>query len=192
MPAGDPALARARLLELLKTLSWQPGEFILASGRKSDFYIDCRQTALHAEGASLIGELVFEHVRSLRLQGLRVDGVGGLPLGADPIAVATAVYSFAQGEPVHAFVIRKEPKRHGTQVWIEGTRNLPAQSTVLVVEDVVTSGASTLIALERARDSGLVPTAILSLVDRDEGGRDSLAKTGLPYTSLFARRDFLP
>ncbi len=182
--------ARARLLELLKELSWQRGRVVLSSGKTSDFYIDCKQTALNAEGSALVGELVFEHVQALQKQGLHVDGVGGITLGADPIASAASVVSFQRGAPLHAFIIRKEPKAHGTAQWLEGGRSLPAGSKVLVVEDVVTTGASTLKALERARASGLEPVAVLSLVDRDEGGREALAETGLPYASLFTRADF--
>ena len=182
--------ARARLLELLKELSWQRGRVVLSSGKTSDFYIDCKQTALNAAGSALVGELVVDHIQALRKQGLHVDGVGGITLGADPIASAASVVSFQRGAPVHAFIIRKEPKAHGTAQWLEGGRSLPAGSKVLVVEDVVTTGASTLKALERARASGLEPVAVLSLVDRDEGGREALAETGLPYASLFTRADF--
>jgi orotate phosphoribosyltransferase len=169
--------ARGRLLELLKSLSWHRGRVRLSSGKESDFYIDCKQTALNAEGAALVGELVFAHDQTLR--------------GADPIAAAAAVVSYERGAPVHGFIIRKEPKAHGTAQWLEGAKSLPQGSPVLLVEDVVTSGASTLKALERARDSGLVPVALLSLVDREEGGRETLAATGLPYASLFRRADFL-
>jgi orotate phosphoribosyltransferase len=183
--------AKARLLELLRALSWQRGEVVLASGKKSDFYIDCKQTALNAEGARLIGQLVFEHAAGLRQAGVALAGVGGLTLGADPIAVAAAVYSAEQDAPLHAFVVRKEPKGHGTRQWLEGGRNLPEGSPVLIVEDVVTSGGSTLKALERTRASGLEPRAVLSLVDRDEGGRATLQATGLPYAWLFSRVDFL-
>lgn len=182
--------ARARLLELLKELSWQRGRVTLASGKQSDFYIDCKQTALNAEGASLVGELVFEHAQSLRARGVRLDGVGGMTLGADPISSAAAVVSQHRGAPLHAFIIRKEPKGHGTDQWLEGGKSLPAGSRVLLVEDVVTTGGSTLKALERARGGGLEPAAILSLVDRDEGGRQALAATGLPYSSIFTRADF--
>ena len=187
MPFGP---ARDRLLEVLKTLSWQRGRVVLSSGKQSDFYIDCKQAALNAEGASLIGELVFEHVQALRAGGLRIDGVGGMTLGADPIAAAAAVVSHQRGAPVHAFIIRKEPKAHGTSVWVEGNKSLPAGSPVLLVEDVVTTGASTLKALERARVSSLSPVAVLALVDRDEGGRPAIEATGLPYSSLFTRADF--
>lgn len=181
---------RARLLRLLSELSWRKGPVTLASGKVSDFYIDCKQTALNAEGAALIGQLTFEHVQTLRNQGLRVDGVGGLTLGADPLAVATAVYSFIKNDPVHAFIIRKDPKDHGTAVWVEGAKNVPSGSSVLILEDVVTSGGSGLKAIERARANGLVPIAIFALIDRQEGGRENLAKTGLPFASLFSRSDF--
>lgn len=181
---------RNRLLALLADRSWKRGPVVLASGRTSDFYLDCKQTALHAEGAAAIGDLVFAHVQALRSGGLRIDGVGGLTLGADPIAVATAIASFRHHAPVHAFIIRKEPKAHGTGVWLEGGSNLAAGAQVLLVEDVVTTGASTLKALERAKESDLTPVAIVALVDRQEGGRAHLEATGLPFASLFTRADF--
>ncbi len=181
---------RERLLELLRELSWHRGKVVLSSGIESDFYIDCRQTALHAEGAALIGALVFAHIEALRKGGERVDGVGGMTLGADPIASAAAVVSFQQNAPAHAFLVRKEAKSHGTAAAIEGMRNLGKGARVLVVEDVVTTGGSTLRAVERIRINGLVPVGIWSLVDREEGGRAALATTSLPYTSLFSRADF--
>jgi orotate phosphoribosyltransferase len=181
---------RKRLLALLAERSWKRGPVVLASGRTSDFYMDCKQTSLHAEGAALIGALVFAHVQALRASGVVVDGVGGLTLGADPIAVATALVSAQEGAPVHAFIIRKEAKGHGTSAWVEGARNLPAGSKVLLLEDVVTTGGSTLKALERARLGGLEPVAILALLDRQEGGKEALEATGLPFASLLCRRDF--
>jgi orotate phosphoribosyltransferase len=170
--------------------SWKRGPVVLASGRTSDFYMDCKQTSLHAEGSLLIGTLVFEHIQTLRASGIAVEGVGGMTLGADPIAVATALVSAQKGAPVHAFIIRKEAKEHGTGAWVEGSRNLPEGSKVLLVEDVVTTGGSTLKALERARLGGLNPVAILALLDREEGGRQNLEATGLPFASLLCRRDF--
>lgn len=187
---GDLDAARGRLLTLLKERSWRRGPVVLASGRTSDFYLDCKQTALSSEGAMLIGQLVFEHVRELRRQGMTIDGVGGLTLGADPIAVATAVTSQIAGEPVQAFIIRKEPKGHGTGAWMEGSVNVPEGSKVLIVEDVVTTGGSSRRAIERAQLSGLTPVAICTLVDREEGGRAALADTGLLMTSIFTRSDF--
>lgn len=186
----DLEAAKARLLRVLAELSWQRGEVVLASGKTSSFYIDCKQTALNAEGATLIGELLFAHVQALRARGVRVDGVGGITLGADPIATACAVVSHQRGAPVHAFIIRKEPKGHGTGAWLEGGKSLSGGAQVLIVEDVVTTGGSTQKAIERARDSGLNPVAVWALVDREEGGRASLESTGLPFAALFLRSDF--
>ncbi len=187
---NNSALKR-RLLTLLADLSWRRGPVVLASGRTSDFYLDCKQTALHAEGSYVLGQLVMAHIDALRAQGHGVVGVGGLTLGADPIAVATAVVSNLPGhKPVHAFVIRKEPKGHGTAAWLEGANNLPQGSPVLIVEDVVTTGGSTQKAVERAKLSGLSPVGILALVDRQEGGRENLEGLGLPFAALLTRADF--
>jgi orotate phosphoribosyltransferase len=181
---------KTRLRELLETLSLKKGPVVLVSGKTSNFYLDCKQTALNAEGAVVIGRLVFETIRRLGADGHRVEGVGGMTLGADPIAVATAFTSQQAGEPVHAFIIRKEPKGHGTRAWLEGSNNLREGAPVLLVEDVVTTGGSTLRALERAKESGLEPVAIVALVDREEGGRENLEATGLPFEALLCRSDF--
>ena len=185
-----PALKR-RLLTLLSELSWRRGPVVLASGRTSDFYLDCKQTALHGEGSFVVGQLVMAHIDALRAAGHAIVGVGGLTLGADPIAVAAAVVSnLPAHKPVHAFVIRKEPKGHGTAAWLEGANNLPQGSPVLIVEDVVTTGGSTQKAVERAKLSGLHPVGILALVDRQEGGRENLAAQDLPFAALLTRADF--
>lgn len=180
---------RARLLELLRTLSFERRKVVLASGRESDFYIDCKRTALTAEGHVLIGRLGFELVRAV--QPL-VRGVGGLTLGADPIASAIALTSALVGQPVDAFIVRKEPKGHGTGQWIEGRRTIPDGSRVVVLEDVVTSGGSALKAIERCRAEQLEPVLCLALVDRLEGGREAIEATGVPLRALFDRKDFIP
>lgn len=181
---------RQRLLALLKDLSWTRGEVTLASGRTSNFYIDTKQTSLNAEGGLLVGELVFAHIQRLRAEGMTIAAVGGITLGADPISTAAAVVAQQHGEPAHAFIIRKEPKGHGTGMWVEGLRNVPTGTPVLIVEDVVTTGGSTLKAINRAKESGLRPVAILALVDRLEGGRAALEATGIPFASLFTKDDF--
>jgi len=181
------ATKRARLFELLKERSFQEREVVLSSGLKSNFYIDCKQVSLDAEGAALIGELfhmVVDHVAPDAV------AIGGLTLGADPLATATSLQSFVAGRPRAAFIVRKEPKGHGTNQWVESTK-LAAGSKVVILEDVITTGASTLKAIERARLVGLDVVHALGLVDRLEGGREAVvAET--PLTTLFTRRDFLP
>ncbi len=180
---------RARLLELLRTLSFERRKVVLASGRESDFYIDCKRTALTAEGHVLVGRLLFDRVRKVRPL---VRGVGGLTLGADPIASAIALTSFLQAEPVDAFIVRKEPKGHGTGQWIEGRKTIPDGSRVVVIEDVVTTGGSALKAIERCRAENLEPVACVALVDRLEGGREAIEAQGVPLDPLFTRKDFIP
>jgi len=191
---------RARLLELLRTLSFERRKVILASGKESDFYVDCKRTTLTAEGHVLVGRLLFDRLR--RIQPL-VRGVGGLTLGADPIASAIALTSFLEYEraggpagqyspgTVDSFVVRKEPKGHGTGQWIEGRKTIPDGSRVVVIEDVVTTGGSALKAIERCRVEKLEPVACLALVDRLEGGREAIEAQGVPLEALFTREDFL-
>jgi orotate phosphoribosyltransferase len=162
---------------------------ILASGKESDFYIDCKRTALTAEGHVLIGRCLLAEVLRVRPP---VRGVGGLTLGADPIASAIALTSFLEGQPVDAFIVRKEPKGHGTGQWIEGRTTIPDGSRVIVLEDVVTTGGSAIKAIERCRAERLEVVACLALVDRLEGGRQAIEATGVALTALFTRQDFLP
>lgn len=184
-----PALAgkRARLLELLRTRAFAEREVVLSSGLKSNFYVDCKQVSLHAEGACLIGELFHAAIDEIAPDAV---AVGGLTLGADPLATATSLVSFQQGRPRAAFIVRKEPKGHGTGQWIESA-GLAAGAKVVILEDVVTTGASTLRAIERARGAGLVVLHALGLVDRLEGGREAV-EAQAPLSTLFTRRDFLP
>jgi len=179
---------RERLLALLKEKAYRKGKFILTSGKESDFYIDCRPVALHPEGAYLIGKLFFEGLRS-SLD--RIQGVGGMTLGADPIATAVSLVSYLEGKPIYAFLIRKEPKKHGRGLWIEGIQNLPEGTEVAIVEDVVTTGGSTIKAIERAVEEKLKVSRVLAIVDRLEGGRENLKNFGYDLEALFNRRDFV-
>ena len=183
----DLATKRERLLELLRIHAFQEREVVLSSGRTSNFYIDCKQVSLDAEGATLIGELFHAVIDAVAADAV---AVGGLTLGADPLATATSVVSFQRGRPRQAFIVRKEPKGHGTNQWLESTK-LAAGAPVVVVEDVVTTGAATLKAIERARLAGLQVVHAIGLVDRLEGGREAVVKE-VPLTTLFTRRDFLP
>src|SRR5215813_7774368 len=183
----DLAAKRTRLLELLRAKAFQEREVVLSSGRTSNFYIDCKQVSLDAEGACLIGELFHAVIEDV---APHAAAVGGLTLGADPLATATSLVSFQRGRPRAAFIVRKEPKGHGTGQWIESPR-LPSGAEVVILEDVVTTGAATLQAIERARQHGLRVVHALGLVDRLEGGREAVTREA-PLTTLFTRRDFLP
>jgi orotate phosphoribosyltransferase len=185
---GEGMDLRDRLLRLLKEKAYKKGKFILTSGKESDFYIDCRPVTLHPEGAYLVGKLLFAMLQS---SPGKVQGVGGMTLGADPIATAVSLVSYLEGSPIPAFLIRKEPKRHGRGLWVEGIQNLPEGTEVAVVEDVVTTGGSTIKAIERATEEGLKTARVLAIVDRDEGGRKNLKNYGYELESLFTRHDFL-
>lgn len=173
-----------RLIALLAERSAKRGDFVLASGRKSNLYIDARLTAMSPEGQLLIGRVALAAIADF---GVPVDAVGGLTLGADPIAYAIAHASAAAAEVgqtkmVRAFTVRKEPKQYGTGKLIEG----PFQSgdTVVVIEDVITTGGSARKAVEAVRNAGGVVVGVLALVDRQEGGREALEAAGLKVSSL--------
>ena len=176
---------RKRFLALLKEKSYEKRKVVLSSGRESDFYIDCKQTTLDAEGAVLCGRLFFEMLE----KGEWPEAVGGITLGADPIVTAVSLTSALRNRPIPAFIIRKEPKKHGTAQWVEGTRNLRPGMRVAIVEDVVTTGASTLRAIERAEESGLVVVRVLAIVDRNEGGAGPIAEKGYRLESMFLKED---
>ncbi len=179
---------REKLFNLLNEKAYRKGKFILTSGKESDFYIDCRPVTLHPEGAYLVGKLLFERLRSSLGN---IQGIGGMTLGADPIATAVSLISYMEGNPIHAFLIRKEPKKHGRGLWIEGIQNLPEGTEVAIVEDVVTTGGSTIKAIERAVEEGLKVARVMAIVDRDEGGKENLKNYGYELEYLFTRHDFV-
>ncbi len=178
---------RGRLLALLTQLSFEQRKVVLSSGKESNFYIDCKRTALTAEGHFLVGRQLLAAVRQDCPQA---RAVGGLTLGADPLASAVSLTSYLAGAPLPAFIVRKEPKGHGTGQWIEGLSAIAPGSTVAIVEDVITTGASMLKAVERAQAEGLVVGATFALVDRMEGGREAIEAKGLRVHALFNRKDF--
>ncbi|WP_428261390.1 orotate phosphoribosyltransferase [Haliangium sp.] len=187
----DPVLAhqRARLLALLSEHAFSAREVVLSSGKRSNFYIDCKQVSLHAEGGFLIGQLMRAVIDRVAPEA---EAVGGLTMGADPLATAVSVASFVAGRPLHAFLVRKEAKGHGTGAWLEGTGNLRPDMPVVVLEDVVTTGGSTIRAIHRARAGGLRVIHVLALVDREEEGGREAVEAQAPLTALYGRRDFMP
>ncbi len=175
---------RDRLCRLLAERSFRLGDFELASGAHSDYYIDCRTTTMHAHGQVLIGEVGYHAIRDA---GFRPDAIGGLTMGADPMAYSIAAESWRQGEPIHAFSVRKRAKRHGRGQLIEGCFEPGAR--VVIVEDVITTGGSALKALGAVRQARGEVLAVVGLVDREEGGRRSLEEAGLPTIVLFTATD---
>ena len=177
---------RNELMDIIRRLSYEEREVTLASGRKSNFYFDGKQTTLHPQGAVLVGKAFFAELKAFNAQ---IDGVGGLTLGADPIATATSMISALEGAPIPAFIIRKEPKGHGTGQWLEGRKNLEPGATVVIVEDVVTTGGSSMKAIERAREEGLNVAGVITLVDREEGGSECFAAADIPFRAIFTKSE---
>ena len=170
---------RERLLQLLARESAKRGDFVLASGRRSTLYIDARLTTMSPIGLSVIGPLA---LTTLQQSGWKVDAVGGLTLGADPISYAISYASAQLPTPIRAFTVRKEAKTHGTGRLIEGP--FCRGDAVAVIEDVITTGGSALRAVDAVRRAGGVVSGVLALVDREEGGRETLVETGLEVLSL--------
>lgn len=179
---------KQRLKELLLEKSYREGTFKLSSGRESDFYIDGKQTTLSAEGAYLCGKLIFELIRS---HPEPVGAVGGMTLGADPLVTAASMVSYLEKAPIPAFIVRKESKKHGTEEYIEGKKNLPAGATVALVEDVVTSGGTLLKVIDRVEAQGFKVGSVITVVDRQEGGSEALAEKGYCLESIFTREELL-
>jgi orotate phosphoribosyltransferase len=175
---------RDELMQIIRELSYEEREVTLASGRKSNFYFDGKQTTLHARGGLLVGKAFYQEVTQFPGP---IHGVGGLTLGADPIATATSIAAQLDGDSMAAFIIRKEPKGHGTGQWLEGRKNLPAGSRVVIVEDVTTTGGSSMKAVERARQEGLEVVGIVTLVDREEGARENIEGAGIALRAVFTR-----
>ncbi len=175
--------SRQELLRLLATKSFRLGEFKLSSGGTSDYYIDCRTTTLDARGAQLTGQVFLEEIQA---RGWKPQAIGGLTMGADPIVVAVAVTS---GE-IHGFLVRKGEKQHGTGQRIEGFREKGAR--VVIVDDVCTTGASTIAAIEAAREFGFEIAGVMCLVEREEAkGRPGVetAAGAAPFVAIFTAND---
>jgi orotate phosphoribosyltransferase len=175
---------RTELCALLRTVSVSLGSFTLASGRQSSYYIDARKTTMSAAGILLIGEVGLHAIRDAKWD---VGSVGGLTLGADPVAYAIARASLDNPPPFDAFTVRKEAKAHGARRRIEGCFDV--DRPVVVVEDVVTTGASALAAIRAVEEAGGRVAGVLAVVDRDAGGREAVLQAGYPLRSLVSLAD---
>ncbi len=182
----DRSLVTQRLARLLLERSYREGTFTLASGRTSDYYFDCRVTALHPEGSWLIGTLF-----QAELAERNIVAVAGMTMGADPLVTATTVRSYEEGRPLYGLLVRKQAKDHGTGQYVEGLANVSPGDRVAVLEDVITTGGSVQKACERLKDCGLVIDCICVILDREEGGRESLTQAGYTVKALFTRAELL-
>ena len=176
-----------QLIELLARRSVRRGNFTLASGRQSSFYVDCRLTTMSPKGLSSIGPLGLTTIRD---RGWDADSVGGLTLGADPVSYAISYASAETKKPLRAFTVRKEAKAHGTGKLIEGP--FETSDRVVVIEDVITTGGSALKAAEVIRAAGATILGVLAVVDREEGGREAIEAAGYQVASLAKVSEILP
>lgn len=176
---------RNTLLSILKTLSYEEGEFILKSGKKSNFYIDARETALNPEGMCLAGGIMYGMTRAIS----DIGAVGGVSVGADPLVCAVVMTAYIAKDTLSGFFIRKEPKGHGKNLWIEGAKNLKPGMNVVILEDVVTTGGSSLKAIEVTEREGYVVKGVIALLDRLDGGREAIESKGYPFHSIFTLND---
>ena len=168
------------LLKLLKENAYKKGEFTLSSGKSSEHYVNCKPVTLTGRGLTLISMMMLEHVET--------KVVAGLTLGADPLVSGVAVCSALDMRLINALIVRKEPKGHGTGAWIEGPE-FPEGTKVTVLEDVVTTGGSSIKAVEKLRDAGYEVDRIVTIVDRQEGGERAIIDAGLELRSLFTIDD---
>ncbi|MDP3276045.1 MAG: orotate phosphoribosyltransferase [Deltaproteobacteria bacterium] len=181
---------RSRLLDKLRRDAYREGTFTLASGKTSDFFIDCKAVMLSAEGHSLCAEALLALLDvTERASSERASVVAGVALGGCPLASALSLLSFQRGQPRDALYVRKESKDHGTRSLIEG-RAAPG-SRVVLLEDVMTTGASSKLAIERLQSAGYVVSSVLALVDREEGAAAAIRALGIEAHALFTRGDFV-
>jgi orotate phosphoribosyltransferase len=176
------------LADIIRTRSFGRGEITLASGRKSDFYFNLKPTMLDPEGATLLAELTYEALREDRL-----DYIGGLEMGAVPLAGALAQLSWMKNHPISAFFVRKKPKEHGARLAVEGLAKGESLSgkRVVIVEDVTTTGGSAIKAVEAVKEAGGEIVLVFTMVDREEGAAENFAAASIPFRSLYKANEFL-
>jgi len=181
------SILKKRLIELILEKAFKYSEepvFKLVSGRMSNYYFNCKAVGLHPEGMHLIGNLIFEMTKDLGIKG-----IGGLTLGADPIAYAVAYTSFLKGNPIEAFIVRKTPKSHGTMQLIEG--NVKKGDRVVIVDDVITTGKSTIEAITKAKEEGIEIVKVIVFIDRQEGGKEAIEALGYKVDSVITRDEVM-
>jgi orotate phosphoribosyltransferase len=176
-----------RLLTLLRERSYERRHVVLASGRESDFFIDCKQTVLTAEGHALVGELMLDALSDLPV----CQAVAGVELGGCPLASAVSLVSHQRTRDLPALYVRKARKDHGTTKLVEGDKAMSPKTPVALLEDVITTGGSSLRAVAALREAGAHVVGIVALVDREEGGAEAIAEAGLPLVALYRQRDFV-
>ena len=184
---ADVLTLKARLAALLYEKSYMEGDFTLSSGRKSDYYFDCRQTSLNPEGAWLIGSIFFR-----MLQGSGAQAVAGMTMGADPLVTAVSMAAYDNGLHLPALIVRKEPKGHGAGRAVEGLANVPAGAGVVMLEDVVSTGGSVLKACKRVEEAGLRVLSVMCILNRQEpGGAEAFAEAGHSLRAMYTREELV-
>lgn len=174
-----------QLLKILKDLSYEQGDFILASGKKSTYYIDAKETTLNPQGMYLTGKVMYSMVRQVP----GIEAVGGVSIGGDPLVCAVVLAAYQNHDSLKGFLIRKEPKGHGTNRWVEGGKNLKKGMNVMILEDVVTTGGSSLKAIEASEKEGYPVKGIVAMLDRLEGGKEAIESKGYLFTTIFDLND---
>ena len=184
--AHDMHELKVRLAQVLLEKSYIEGDFTLTSGRKSDYYFDCRQSSLNADGAFLIGTIFYS-----MLKDSDIRAVAGMTMGADPLVTATSLAAHADGRKVHALIVRKEAKGHGTARSVEGLANVTPGERVIMLEDVVSTGGSVIKACKKVEEAGLTVAGIFCILNREEGAVEAIEAAGYKVDAIFTRKELL-
>ena len=179
---------KSELKKLIQERALEFKEVTLSSGKKSHYYLDCRKVTLNPQGLYLASRLIFQ---KLKEEGTFPEALGGPILGAVPLTAGLILVSQMEKQPLMGFLVRKEPKSHGTKVWVEGAQSIPKGGNVAIIEDVITSAGSCIHAIEKVKETGLNVIRVLCLVDREEGGSQKMAEMGYSLEPLFTAKELL-
>jgi len=178
---------RGRLKELIQRDALKLGDFTLSAGQKSNYYLNLKNVTLTAEGLSLCGQILLDAIHQYNTEkSTEIGSVGGLTLGADPIVSAVSMQSFQTDHPLSAVIVRKEPKGHGTEQWLEGAENLSPETIIAVLEDVSTTGQAAATAVEKLKEAGYQVPCIFTIVDRESGARERFQEAGIEFSAIFS------